>query len=138
MKAKFPTDLVERGFHAERSNRLWVSDFTYVSIWAGFLYVVFVVEVYARYIVGWKVSCCMSVDFVLDALEQNRCVRKPKREDGLIHHSDHGKQCLFIRYSGRLVDAGLRVSTGSVGDFYDNVMAETINGLYKTEAIRRK
>ena len=137
-KAPCPTDLVEREFHAECPNRLWVSDFTYVSTWAGFVYVAFVVDVYARYIVGWKASYSMSADFVLDALEQALHARRPKREDGLIHHSDHGKQYLSIRYSGRLSDAGLKASTGSVGDSYDNAMAETINGLYKTEVIRRR
>jgi len=137
-KVPCPTDLVEREFHAEHPNRLWVSDFTYVSTWAGFAYVAFVVDVYARYIVGWKVSYSMSADFVLDALEQALCARKPTREDGLIHHSDHGVQYLSIRYSGRLFDAGLKASTGSVGDSYDNAMAETINGLYKTEVIRRR
>jgi transposase InsO family protein len=137
-KVPCPTDLVKRQFHADRPNQLWVSDFTYVSTWAGFVYVAFVVDVYARYIVGWKVSYSMSADFVLDALEQAIHARRPKREDGLIHHSDHGVQYLSIRYSGRLIDAGLKASTGTVGDSYDNAMAETINGLYKTEVIRRK
>ncbi len=137
-KTPCPTDLVKREFHADRPNRLWVSDFTYVPTWAGFAFVAFVVDVFARYIVGWKVSYSMSADFVLDALEQALHARKPRREDGLIHHSDHGVQYLSIRYSARLVDAGLKASTGTVGDSYDNAMAETINGLYKTEVIRRR
>lgn len=133
-----PTDLVKREFHAERPNQLWVSDFTYVSTWSGFVFVAFVVDVFARCIVGWKVSYSMRTDFVLDALEQALCARKPKQEDGLIHHSDHGVQYLSIRYSSRLVEAGVEASTGTVGDSYDNALAETINGLYKAEVIRRR
>lgn len=133
-----PTDLVRRNFRAEHPNQLWVSDFTYVSTWAGFVYVAFVVDVFARYIVGWKVSYSMRTDFVLDALEQALHARKPTPEDGLIHHSDKGVQYLAIRYSARLVEAGVKASTGSVGDSYDNALAETINGLYKAEVIRRR
>mgnify|MGYP001006490558 FL=1 len=137
-KAPCPTDLVRRNFYADRPNRLWVADFTYVSTWAGFVYVAFVVDVFARYIVGWKVSYSMRTDFVLDALEQALYARRPTPEDGLIHHSDKGVQYVSIRYSGRLVDAGVEASTGTVGDSYDNAMAETINGLYKAEVIRRR
>lgn len=137
-KAPCPTDLVRRNFHADHPNQLWVSDFTYVSTWAGFVYVAFVIDVFARCIVGWKVSYSMRTDFVLDALEQALCARRPTQEDGLIHHSDKGVQYLSIRYSSRLVDAGVDASTGTVGDSYDNAMAETVNGLYKTEVIRRR
>ena len=137
-KAPCPADLVRRDFHADHPNQLWVSDFTYVSTWAGFVYVAFVVDVFARYIVGWKVSYSMRTDFVLDALEQALCARKPTQEDGLIHHSDKGVQYLSIRYTNRLVEAGVEASTGTVGDSYDNAMAETINGLYKTEVLRRR
>ena len=137
-KIPCPTDLVKRKFHADRPNQLWVSDFTYVSTWAGFVYVAFVVDVFARYIVGWKVSYSMRTDFVLDALEQALYARRPSQEDGLIHHSDHGVQYLSIRYSSRLVEAGVEASTGTVGDSYDNALAETVNGLYKTEVIRRR
>ena len=137
-KAPCPTDLVRRNFHADRPNRLWVADFTYVSTWAGFVYVAFVVDVFARYIVDWKVSYSMKTDFVLDALEQALHARRPTAEDGLIHHSDKGVQYVSIRYSSRLVDAGVEASTGTVGDSYDNAMAETINGLYKAEVIRRR
>lgn len=137
-KVPCPKDLVKRQFHADRPNQLWVSDFTYVSTWAGFVYVAFVVDVFARYIVGWKVSYSMRTDFVLDALEQALHARRPSQEDGLIHHSDHGVQYLSIRYTSRLVEAGVKASTGTVGDSYDNAMAETINGLYKTEVIRRR
>jgi len=100
------------------------------------VYVAFVVDAYARCIVGWKVSYSMRTEFVLDALEQALHARKPSQEDGLIHHSDHGVQYLSIRYTARLVDAGVDASTGSVGDSYDNALAETINGLYKAEVIR--
>lgn len=135
-KIPCPTDLVRRNFKADRPNQLWVSDFTYVSTWAGFVYVAFVVDAYARRIVGWKVSYSMRTDFVLDALEQALHARKPSHEDGLIHHSDHGVQYLSIRYTTRLVEAGVDASTGSIGDSYDNALAETINGLYKAEVIR--
>lgn len=135
-KVPCPTDLVQRNFKADRPNQLWVSDFTYVSTWAGFVYVAFVVDAFARSIVGWKVSYSMRTDFVLDALEQALHARRPSQEDGLVHHSDHGVQYLSIRYTARLVEAGVDASTGSVGDSYDNALAETINGLYKAEVIR--
>ena len=137
-KASSPTALVRRQFHAQRPNQLWVADFTYVSTWSGFVFVAFVVDVFARAIVGWKVSYSMRTDFVLDALEQALCARKPTPEDGLVHHSDKGVQYLAIRYSIRLVEAGVKASTGTVGDSYDNALAETINGLFKTEVIRRR
>jgi putative transposase len=129
-----PRDQVNRQFHAERPNALWVSDFTYVSTWAGFVYVAFVVDVYARRIVGWKVSASARTDFVLDALEQALHARRPT-QGGLIHHSDRGVQYVSIRYTERLAEAGIEPSVGSVGDSYDNALAETINGLYKAEVI---
>jgi putative transposase len=131
-----PLDRVNRQFHADRPNALWVSDFTYVSTWQGFVYVAFVVDVYARRIVGWKVSGSMRTDFVLDALEQALHARQ--REGELIHHSDRGSQYVSIRYSERLAEAGIEPSVGSVGDSYDNALAETINGLYKAEVIHRR
>jgi putative transposase len=133
-----PLDRVNRQFRAERPNQLWVSDFTYVSTWQGFVYVAFVIDVYARRIVGWRCSSSMRSDFVLDALEQALCERKPREEDGLVHHSDRGSQYLCIRYSERLAEAGIEPSVGSVGDSYDNALAETINGLYKAEVIHRR
>ena len=117
---------------------LWVSDFTYVSTWAGFAYVAFVIDVFARYIVGWRVSGSMRTDFVLDALEQALCDRRPLRKGGLVHHSDRGVQYVSIRYTQRLADAGVEPSVGSVGDSYDNALAETINGLFKAEVIHRR
>jgi len=137
-KAPCPRDRVNREFHAERPNQLWVSDFTYVSTWQGFVYVAFVIDVYARYIVGWRVSRSMHADFVLDALEQALYARKPQRDDELIHHSDRGSQYVSIRYTERLAEAGIEPSVGSKGDSYDNALAETINGLYKTELIHRR
>jgi len=137
-KAACPQDLVRRQFHADRPNQLWVSDFTYVSTWRGFVYVAFVVDVFARFIVGWKVSYSMRTDFVLDALEQALHARRPSENDHLVHHSDRGSQYVSIRYTGRLAEAGLEPSVGSRGDSYDNALAETINGLYKTEVIRRR
>jgi transposase InsO family protein len=137
-KAPCPLDRVNREFHAERPNQLWVSDFTYVSTWQGFVYVAFVIDVYARYIVGWRVSRSMHADFVLDALEQALYARKPQRDDALIHHSDRGSQYVSIRYSERLAEAGIEPSVGSKGDSYDNALAETINGLYKAELIHRR
>ena len=136
--APCPLDRVNRQFTAERPNQLWVSDFTYVSTWQGWLYVAFVVDVFARYIVGWRVSRSMSTDFVLDALEQALYARQPERDDALIHHSDRGSQYVSIRYSERLAEAGIEPSVGSKGDSYDNALAETINGLYKTELIYRR
>jgi putative transposase len=131
-----PLDRVNRQFRAERPDALWVSDFTYVSTWAGFVYVAFVIDVYARRIVGWKVSGSMRTDFVLDALEQALHARR--RAGALIHHSDRGSQYVSIRYSERLAEAGIEPSVGSVGDSYDNALAETINGLYKAEVIHRR
>ncbi|WAT15237.1 IS3 family transposase [Xanthomonas fragariae] len=136
-KRPCPLDQVNRQFHAPSPNRLWVSDFTYVSTWAGFVYVAFVIDVYARRIVGWKVSQTAHTDFVLDALEQALHARRPT-EGGLIHHSDRGVQYVSIRYTERLADAGIEPSVGSVGDSYDNALAETINGLYKAEVIHRR
>jgi len=131
-----PADLVNRQFIAERPNQLWVADITYVATWTGFVYVAFIIDVYARHIVGWKVSRSLHTELVLDALEQALWARKPK--DGLIHHSDRGSQYLSISYSDRLVEAGIEPSVGSVGDSYDNALAETINGLYKAEVIRHR
>ena len=133
-----PLDKVNRQFKAERPNQLWVSDFTYVSTWQGWLYVAFVIDVFARRIVGWRVSTSMQTDFVLDALEQALYDRKPNGGKTLIHHSDRGSQYLSIRYSERLAEAGIEPSVGSRGDSYDNALAETINGLYKAELIHRR
>ena len=136
--APCPRDRVNRNFTAARPNMLWVSDFTYVSTWAGFAYVAFVIDVFARYIVGWRVSGSMRTDFVLDALEQALCDRRPLRKGGLVHHSDRGVQYVSIRYTQRLAHAGVETSVGSVGDSYDNALAETINGLFKAEVIHRR
>ena len=133
-----PLDHVNRQFHAPAPNRLWVSDFTYVSTWAGMVYVAFVIDVYARYIVGWRVSRSAHAGFVLDALEQAIHDRRPISKGGLIHHSDRGSQYLSIKYTERLAEAGIEPSVGSVGDSYDNALAETINGLYKAEVIHRR
>ena len=138
MKAPCPLDRVHRQFKAERPNQLWVSDFTYVSTWQGWLYVAFVIDVYARRIVGWRVSTSMHTEFVLDALEQALYARQPERDGALIHHSDRGSQYVSIRYSERLSEAGIEPSVGSKGDSYDNALAETINGLYKAEVIHRR
>ena len=130
-----PLDLVQRVFSAERPNQLWVADITYVTTWSGFVYVAFVIDVYSRYIVGWRVLKHMRTDLILDALEQALWLRgKPK---GVIHHSDRGSQYLSIRYTDRLTEAGFNASVGSVGDSYDNALAETISGLYKTEVIHK-
>jgi len=129
---------VNRQFRAERPNQLWVSDFTYVSTWQGWLYVAFVIDVFARRIVGWRVSDSMQTDFVLDALEQALYARQPERDGTLIHHSDRGSQYVSIRYSERLAEAGIEPSVGSRGDSCDNALAETINGLYKAELIHRR
>ena len=137
-KAPCPLDRVNRVFKAERPNQLWVSDFTYVSTWQGWLYVAFVIDVFARRIVGWRVSSSMRTDFVLDALEQALYARQPERQDALIHHSDRGSQYVSIRYTERLAEAGIEPSVGSKGDSYDNALAETINGLYKAELIHRR
>ena len=137
-KASCPLDKIHREFRAERPNQLWVSDFTYVSTWQGWLYVAFVIDVFARRIVGWRVSRSMHTDFVLDALEQALYARQPERDSSLIHHSDRGSQYVSIRYSERLAEAGVEPSVGSKGDSYDNALAETINGLYKAELIHRR
>jgi putative transposase len=137
-KAPCPLDKVNRQFKAERPNQLWVSDFTHVSTWQGWLYVAFVIDVFARRIVGWQVSSSMRTDFVLDALEQALYARQPERDSRLIHHSDRGSQYVSIRYSERLAEAGIEPSVGSKGDSYDNALAETINGLYKAELIHRR
>lgn len=129
-----PADLVNRQFIADRPNQLWVADITFVATWSGFVYVAFVIDVYARSIVGWRVSRSLKTELVLDALEQAIWARKDTTN--LIHHSDRGSQYLSIRYSERLAEAGIESSVGSVGDSYDNALAETINGLYKTEIIR--
>ena len=129
-------DLVKRTFTASRPNQLWVADFTYVATWSGFVYVAFVIDVYARSIVGWRVSCSMKTELVLDALEQALWARKNRRH--LIHHSDKGSQYLSIRYTERLAEAGITASVGTTGDSYDNALAETIIGLYKTEVIRHR
>jgi transposase InsO family protein len=136
--APCPQDRVNRQFKADRPNQLWVSDFTYVSTWQGWQYVAFVIDVFARRIVGWRVSSSMHTDFVMDALEQALWARQPEREDALIHHSDRGSQYVSIRYSERLAEAGIESSVGSKGDSYDNALAETINGLYKAELIHRR
>jgi transposase InsO family protein len=136
--APCPLDHVNRQFHAPRPNALWVSDFTYVSTWAGFVYVAFVIDTYARRIVGWRVSRTAHTGFVLDALEQALHDRRPLHRGGLVHHSDRGSQYVSIRYSERLAEAGIEPSVGSVGDSYDNALAETINGLYKAEVIHRR
>ncbi len=133
-----PLDRVNRQFKAARPNQLWVSDFTYVSTWQGWLYVAFVIDVFARRIAGWRVSTSMTTDFVLDALEQALYARRPGDDGTLIHHSDRGSQYVSIRYSERLAEAGIEPSVGSRGDSYDNALAETINGLYKTELIHRR
>jgi len=136
--APCPLDHVNRQFHAPAPNRLWVSDFTYVATWAGFAYVAFVIDVYSRYIVGWRVSRTAHTSFVLDALEQAIHERRPVHRGGLVHHSDRGSQYVSIRYSERLAEAGIEPSVGSVGDSYDNALAESINGLYKAEVIHRR
>ena len=137
-KTPCPLDKVNRQFKAERPNQLWVSDFTYVSTWQGWQYVAFVIDVYARRIVGWRVSSSMTTDFVLDALEQALYARQPEHDRSLVIHSDRGSQYVSIRYSERLAEAGVEPSVGSKGDSYDNALAETINGLYKAELIHRR
>ncbi len=137
-KAPCPLDKVNREFRVTRPNALWVVDFTHVHTWAGFVYVAFVVDAFARRIVGWKVSASATADFVLDALEQGIHARRPGPEDKLIHHSDRGVQYFAMNYTQRLAEAKLVPSVGSVGDSYDNALAETINGLYKAEVIWRQ
>ncbi len=131
-----PDDKVNRAFVADMPNQLWVSDFTYVSSWQGMVYVAFVIDVFARKIVGWRVSTSMTTGFVLDALNQAICQRAPSEVDKLIHHSDRGSQYLSIRYTERLAEAGIDTSVGSVGDSYDNALAESIIGLFKAEVIK--
>jgi putative transposase len=131
-----PPDLVHRAFAATRPNQLWVADITYVATWAGFAYVAFVIDVFSRRIVGWRVSSSLKSDLALDALEQALHARPDA--NGVVHHSDRGTQYTSIRYTERLAAAGIERSVGSVGDSYDNALAETINGLYKTEVIRRR
>ncbi|SHK69195.1 Transposase InsO and inactivated derivatives [Shimia gijangensis] len=130
-----PDDKVNRDFTASMPNQLWVSDFTYVSSWQGMVYVAFVIDVFARCIVGWRVSTSMTTGFVLDALNQAICQRAPSEADSLIHHSDRGSQYLSIKYTERLAEAGIDPSVGSVGDSYDNALAESTIGLFKTEVI---
>jgi putative transposase len=131
-----PLDLVQRKFKAARPNQLWVADFTYVATWMNVVYVAFVIDVFSRMNVGWRAATSMRAELTLDALEQALWARKVKGE--LIHHSDHGSQYLSFRYSERLIAAGIEASAGSVGDAYDNALAETINGLFKTEVIRHR
>jgi transposase InsO family protein len=133
-----PHDLVERQFTATRPNQLWVSDFTYVATWRGFVYVAFVIDVFARRIVGWRVSASLATDFVLDALEQAIYDRCGRTTTDLVHHSDRGTQYLSMRYTDRLAEAGIAPSVGSHGDSYDNALAESVIGLFKTEVIRRQ
>ncbi|MEP1573625.1 MULTISPECIES: IS3 family transposase [Bacteria] len=136
--APSPLDRVNRQFRAPAPNRLWVSDYTYVATWQGFVYVAFVIDAFARRIVGWRVSRTAHATFVLDALEQALHDRRPAHGGGLVHHSDRGVQYVSLRYSERLAEAGIEPSVGSVGDSYDNALAETINGLYKAEVIHRR
>ena len=133
-----PADLVSRNFRADRPNRLWVADLTYVATWCGFVYVAFVIDVFSRRIVGWRVSHSLRTDLALDALEQAIHARSTEEIDGLIHHSDRGVQYLSIRYSERLAEAGIEPSVGSKGDSYDNALAESVIGLFKTEVIRKR
>lgn len=133
-----PLDRVNRQFFADAPNMLWLSDFTYVATWQGFVYVAFVIDAFARRIVGWRASRTAHAGFVLDALDQALHDRRPVHRGGLIHHSDRGVQYVSIRYSERLAEAGIEPSVGSVGDSYDNALAETINGLYKAEVIHRR
>lgn len=134
-RAERPRDRVNRQFRARQPSQLWVADFTYVATWAGFVYVAFVVDVFARGIIGWRVARSMQTELVLDALEQAPWSRSGAK--GVIHHSDRGSQYLSSRYSERLAEAGVEPAVGSVGDAYDNALAETIIGLYKTEVIHR-
>jgi putative transposase len=133
-----PHDLVDRNFTAARPNQLWVSDLTYVATWRGFVYVAFVIDVFARRIVGWRASTSLRSDLALDALEQAICDREAAFTDQLVHHSDRGVQYVAIRYTDRLHDAGIEPPVGSRGDSYDNALAETVIGLFKTEVIHRR
>jgi putative transposase len=136
--APCPRDRVNRQFTAPRPNALWVSDFTYVATWSGFVYVAFVIDAFARRIVGWRVSRSARAEFVLDALEQALHERQPLQRAGLIHHSDRGVQYVSIKYTERLAEAGIEPSVGSVGDSYDNALAETVIGLFKAEVIHQR
>jgi transposase InsO family protein len=136
--APCPFDRVNRHFKAPAPNMLWLSDFTYVATWQGFVYVAFVIDAFARRIIGWRASRTAHAGFVLDALDQALHDRRPIHRGGLIHHSDRGVQYVSIKYSERLAEAGIEPSVGSVGDSYDNALAETINGLYKAEVIHRR
>jgi putative transposase len=133
-----PSDLVRRNFKAPEPNRLWVNDLTYVPIWSGFAYTAFVIDAFSQRIVGWKVSASLETGLALDALEMAIWSRRGESLEGLVHHSDRGSQYLAIRYTARLAEAGIASSVGSKGDSYDNALAETINGLYKAELIRRR
>jgi len=137
-KDQLPADLVNRNFKATEPNRLWVNDLTYVPIWGGFAYTAFVIDAFSQRIVGWKVSASLETGLALDALEMAIWSRRSEPLKGLVHHSDRGSQYLAVRYSTRLEEAGIAASVGSKGDSYDNALAETINGLYKTELIRRR
>jgi putative transposase len=137
-RADRPADLVDRRFIATRPNQLWVADFTYVATWRGFVYVAFVIDVFARRIVGWRVSSSLATDFVLDALEQAIYDRCGAGVEDLIHHSDRGTQYVSMRYTNRLAEATIAPSVGSRGDSYDNALAESVIGLFKTELIQRK
>ena len=137
-KLPCPLDKVNRQFRVPAPNMLWVSDFTYVATWKGFVYVAFVIDAFARRIVGWRVSTTPHAGFVLDALEQAVHERRPVKAMGLVHHSDRGSQYLSIKYTERLAEAGIEPSVGRVGDSYDNALAETINGLFKAEVIHRR
>jgi putative transposase len=134
--ASRPPDLVERDFSASRPNELWVADLTYVATWRGFVYVAFVIDAFARRIVGWRATSSLRTDLALDALEQAIWARADT--EGVVHHSDRGGQYLSIRYTERLAEAGIEPSVGSVGDSYDNALAESVIGLFKTEVIRRR
>ena len=136
--APCPLDRVNRDFKAPRPNTLWVADFTYVATWAGFVHAAFVIDAFARRIVGWRVSRRAETGFVLDALEQALHDRRPVEGGSLVHHSDRGVQYVSIKYTERLAEAGIEPSVGSVGDSYDNALAETVIGLFKTEVIRRR
>ena len=136
--AQRPQDLVSRQFRATAPNQLWVADLTYVATWRGFVYVAFVIDVFARRIVGWRASTALRSDLALDALDQALYDRPIAESARLIHHSDRGVQYLSIRYTERLADAGIEPSVGSTGDSYDNALAESVIGLYKTEVIRRQ
>jgi putative transposase len=132
-----PADLVDRDFSAQRPNQLWVADLTYVATWSGFVYVALVIDAFSRFIVGWQASRSLRTDLALDALEM-AIWRRQAQLEGLVHHSDRGSQYLSIRYTERLAEAGAVTSVGSRGDSFDNALAETIIGLYKTELIRRR